>query len=191
MSEVTHILAQIEQGDQTALEKLFPLVYDELRKIAAAKMAREKPGQTLQATALVNEVYLRLAGGTSAQHWKSRAHFFGAAAEAMRRILVDQARRKSASKRGGQRIRQEFDEASFFATRPDEEVLAVHEALDHLGAQDSLAAELVKMHYFGGFAVEEAAELLGMSRATGYRTWTYARAWLRALIEDEDKAKSD
>lgn len=185
MSDVTHILAQIEQGNQAASEQLFPLVYDELRKLAAAKLAHEKPGQTLQATALVHEAYLRLAGGTEAQNWTSRTHFFGAAAEAMRRILVDQARRKSASKRGGQLVRQEFDEASLAAGRPDEEVIAVHEALDQLAAQDRLAADLVKMHYFGGFAMEEAAEILGMSRATGYRLWTYARAWLRALLEDE------
>src|SRR6188474_1740638 len=139
MSDVTRILSQIESGDHAASGQLFPLVYDELRKLAAAKLAHEKPGQTLQATALVHEAYVRLAGGTEAQSWTSRTHFFGAAAEAMRRILVDQARRKSAVKHGGQLVRQDFDEALAATTKLDEEVIAVHEALDQLHAQDRLA----------------------------------------------------
>jgi RNA polymerase sigma factor (TIGR02999 family) len=183
MSDVTRILSQIEHGDQEAAQRLFPLVYDELRKMAAAKLARENPGQTLQATALVHEAYLRLAG-SEAPGWTSRTHFFGAAAEAMRRILVDQARRKSAVKRGGEFARNQLDEALISVAGPDEEVIAIHEALDQLAAEDPAAAELVKMHYFGGFSMDEATELLGMSRATGYRLWTYARAWLRTLLED-------
>jgi len=186
MSEVTRILSQIESGDPSAAEQLLPLVYNELRKLAAVKLAQEKPGQTLQATALVHDAYIRLVDVEKAQHWDSRGHFFAAAAEAMRKILVDCARRKAALKRGGAVCRVEFDKApaDFFAiTRPDE-VLAVHDALDTLTAEDRLAADLVKLHYFGGFSLEEAAELLGMSRATAYRTWTYARTWLRAALHD-------
>ncbi len=184
MSDVTRILSQIEQGDSHAAENLLPLVYEELRKLAAAKLAHEKPGHTLQATALVHDAYLRLVDVEQSQHWDSRGHFFAAAAEAMRKILVDCARRKAALKRGGSAIRVDVDQADSFAiTRPDE-VLAVHEALDALAAEDRLAADLVKLHYFGGFALEEAAELLGLSRATAYRTWTYARTWLRAALQE-------
>jgi len=186
MSDITRILSQIEQGDSQAAEQLLPLVYDELRRLAAAKLAQEKPGQTLQATALVHDAYVRLVDVQQVRHWDSRGHFFAAAAEAMRKILVDGARRKAALKRGGVAIRVDFDKApadSFAITRPDE-VLAVHDALGALAAEDSLAADLVKLHYFGGFALEEAAELLGLSRATAYRTWTYARTWLRAALQD-------
>ncbi len=185
MSDVTRILVAIERGEPQAAEQLLPLVYEQLRQLAARQLAQENPGQTLQATALVHEAYLRLVGDHDAQHWNNRGHFFGAAAEAMRRILVDLARRKSAVKHGGELARGEFDERTLAAAAPDAEVIAVHEALDELAAHDQLAADLVKLHYFGGFPLEEAAELLGLSRATGYRVWTYARAWLRAsLVED-------
>lgn len=185
MGDVTQILASIEQGDPHAAEQLLPLVYDELRKLAAVKLAQEKPGQTLQATGLVHEAYLRLVGkGESNQPWNNRGHFFAAAAEAMRRILVENARRKSAAKHGGGMARGELEPSALAAAAPSDEVIAVHDALDELAAQDKLAAELVKLHYFGGFSLEEAAELLGMSRASGYRVWTYARAWLRASLQD-------
>jgi RNA polymerase sigma factor (TIGR02999 family) len=184
MNDVTQILAQIEQGDSNAADELLPLVYGELRRLAAAKLAQEKPGQTLQATALVHEAYLRLVKVDQAQQWNSRHHFFSAAAEAMRRILVDAARRKAAVKHGGQRNRQSLASADVAAAAPPEEVLAVHEALDRLTAEDSVAGDLVKLHYFGGFSLEEAADLLGVSRATAYRRWTYARTWLLAALND-------
>ena len=185
MSEVTRILSAVEQGDPNAAEHLLPLVYDELRKLAAIKLAQEKPGQTLQPTALVHDAYLRLVHGDNAQHWSGRNHFYAAAAEAMRRILVDSARRKAACKHGGGLVRNELDAGSLAADTPSEELLAVHDALDQLSAHDKRAADLVKLHYFGGFPLEEASELLGMSRATGYRLWTYARAWLRASLQDK------
>ena len=182
--DVTQILSQIESGDPTAADKLLPLVYAELRRLAAAKLAGEKPGQTLQATALVHEAFLRLIAHDSAQEFRGRTHFFAAAAEAMRRILVDQARRKATHKHGGLAKRQDIDisEISVFAS--PEEILQVHEALDALAEQDRQAAELVKLHYFSGFSLEEAAELQGLSRASGYRLWTFARAWLRAELQD-------
>ena len=179
----------MELGDDRAAEQLLPLTYDQLRKLATAKLAREKPGQTLQPTALVHDAYLRLVDVEQAQHWNSRNHFFAAAAEAMRRILVDNARRKASSKHGGELIRGEFDEMELSSTKPDE-VIAIHDALDDLVDHDPLAAELVKLHYFGGFPLEEAAEILGMSRATDYRTWTYARAWLRAIMLDDTRPLS-
>jgi RNA polymerase sigma factor (TIGR02999 family) len=186
MTDVTLILAQIEQGDTAAAEKLLPLVYSELRKLARAKLAHEPPGQTLQATALVHEAYLRLiGGGDEPRTWRSRNHFFAAAAEAMRRILVDAARRKAAVKYGGQHVRIPLAEGEVRTAAPPEEILAVHDALDRLALDDAAACELVKMHYFGGFSIEEAAELLAMSRATAYRTWTYARTWLKATLRDE------
>lgn len=190
MTDVTQILAQINGGDSSAAEQLLPLVYTELRRLATAKLAQEKPGQTLQATALVHEAYLRLIGEEESQHWNSRNHFFAAAAEAMRRILVDAARRKSALKHGGQRSRELINESEIATAAPAEEVLAVHEALDRLTVQDAVAAELVKLHYFGGFSLEEAAPLLGLSRATAYRRWTYARTWLRAALRDSDRTSS-
>jgi RNA polymerase sigma factor (TIGR02999 family) len=184
MAEVTRILSEMDGGDAQAAEQLLPLVYDELRRLAAAKLAREKPGQTLQATALVHEAYLKLVGDQPDRQWPGRTYFFGAAAEAMRRILVDQARRKAAAKRGGPE-RKHYDLDSQLAeTAPPEEVVAVHEALDRLHAADPLAAELVKLHYFGGMSLEEAGELLGMSRATAYRLWTFARTWLRAALDE-------
>ena len=197
MSDVTRILSQIESGDPSAAEQLLPLVYAELRRLAAAKLSQEKPGQTLQATALVHEAYLRLVeksapdpalANNHSPHWNGRGHFFAAAAEAMRRILVETARRKATSKHGGRLARAEFDEPLVAqAEQPEqpEEVIAVHEALDQLAAEDPLAAELVKLHYFAGFSLEAAAELLGMSRATAYRLWTFARACLKASIQDE------
>jgi RNA polymerase sigma factor (TIGR02999 family) len=183
MGDVTRILAEIDDRNPAAADELFTLVYAELRKLAAAQFAREKPGQTLQATALVHEAYLRLVG-SGTQEWSGRNHFFGAAAEAMRRILVDNARRKATVKHGGQHIRQSLDESEFATAAPAAEILVVHEALDRLAAEDRVAADLVKLHYFGGFSLEEAAELVGISRATAYRTWTYARTWLRAALED-------
>ena len=180
MSDVTQILSQIEMRDPSAAEQLLPLVYDELRKLAAAKMAHEKPGQTLDATALVHEAYLRLVGyeADQPQQWDSRGHFFAAAAEAMRRILVENARRKGRIRHGSGLERVEFDELSFSVQVPDEDVMAVHEALDNLERADADAAKVVKLHYFLGLSFEEIAQLLGMSERTAYRTWSYARAWL-------------
>jgi RNA polymerase sigma factor (TIGR02999 family) len=184
MSDVTRILTQIEAGDQAAAEKLLPLVYDELRRLAGALLAGEKPGQTLQATALVHEAYLKLVGNDPARPWPGKTYFFGAAAEAMRRILVDQARKKSAAKRGGPEARRQPLDSDLADSAPPAEVIAVHEALDQLQIHDSLAAELVKLHYFGGMPLEDAGKLLGMSRATAYRMWTYARTWLRAYLDE-------
>lgn len=185
MSDVTRILSQIESGDMSAVSQLWSLVYDELRRLAASKIANEKPGQTLQGTALVHEAFIRLVDTDRPQDWSGRNHFFSAAAEAMRRILVDVARRKSAIKHGGLASREEFQEDSIVSVARPDEVLAVHESLDELSAEDPVAADLVKLHYFAGFSLEEASEQLGMSRATAYRTWNYARAWLRANLEKE------
>jgi RNA polymerase sigma factor (TIGR02999 family) len=182
MSEVTRILSAIEEGEPHAAEQLLPLVYDELRRLAAGKLAQEKPGQTLQATALVHEAYLRLVDVDKAQHWKSRGHFFVTAAEAMRHILVDRARRKRSRKRGGDRVRVEFDEANFAVAQDSEEVLAVDEALARLAAADPQAAELVKLRYFAGLSIPEAAESLNISPRSADRLWAYARAWLRRAI---------
>ena len=185
MSDVSRILSQINSDDPSVAEQLLPLVYDELRKLAAAKLQQEPSGQTLQPTALVHEAYLRLVDVKLAQHWKSRGHFFAAAAEAMRRILVENARRKTALKHGGNFERRELrDDSVAEASRPHE-IIAVHDALDGLAAEDSIAAELVKLHYFSGFSLEEAAELLNLSRATAYRNWTFARAWLRASMDND------
>ena len=183
MSEVTRILSALEQGESQAAEQLFPLVYDELRRLAAQKLAQEKAGQTLQATDLVHEAYLRLVDGEQARGWKSRGHFFAACAEAMRHILVDRARRKRSRKRGGDRARVELDEASLAAAGDAEEVLAVDEALAGLAAADARAAELVKLRYFAGLSLPEAAEALNMSPRSADRLWAYARAWLRRAIE--------
>jgi RNA polymerase sigma factor (TIGR02999 family) len=178
MSDVSRILDQIRQGEPAAAEKLLPLVYDELRKLAAAKMVLEKPGQTLEATALVHEAYIRLVGQAPDQHWDHRGHFFAAAAEAMRRILVENARRKRRIKRGGGVRRVELDNDFPVVEGPVEDVLAVDEALQGLAGQDSRTAELVKLHYFAGLTIEQAAEVLGISPRTAYRSWAYARAWL-------------
>jgi len=190
MSKVTQILAAIGRGEPAATEQLFPLVYDELRKLAAAQLAREKPGQTLQATALVHETYLRLVGGQESEvrgqesgMWEGRSHFFAAAAEAMRRILVEAARRRQSLKRGGNFVRQDIDELDVPLQQPPEEVLAVHEALGKLAAIDGRAAELVKLRYFAGFTMKEAAEILGIAPRTADDVWAYARAWLAAEIQ--------
>ena len=183
MADVTQILSEIEQGDQSAAEQLLPLVYNELRQLAAAKLAHEKPGQTLQPTALVHEAYLRLVDQKAPFLWNSRRHFFAAAAEAMRRILVDRARERLTLKRGGGWKSADIEADEVAKEPPPEEVIAVHDALDALKAEDPLAADIVQLHYFSGFSIEEAATLLSMSRATAYRLWTYARASLRALIE--------
>jgi len=190
MTEITRILSAIEQGDPRAAEQLLPLVYDELRKLAAAKLAHEKPGQTLQATALVHEAYLRLvepaSGEASArrdQHWSGRGHFFAAAAEAMRRILVENARRKKRHKRGGGRARLELDEHQLVAPQTAEDLLALDEALSQLMTKDPKAAELVKLRYFAGLTVKEAAEILGISPRTADFLWAFARAWLFRKIQ--------
>jgi RNA polymerase sigma factor (TIGR02999 family) len=185
MADVTRVLSAIEEGDPSAAEQLLPLVYDELRKLAAQKMAQEKPGQTLQATALVHEAYLRLVDVEKAQHWNSRGHFFGAAAEAMRRILVDSARRKQRPKHGGARQRVELDEAYSLACTPSDDLLALDEALAKLASIEPAKAELIKLRYFAGLSLNEAAEALDISRATAKRYWTYARAWLYAEIDPE------
>jgi RNA polymerase sigma factor (TIGR02999 family) len=189
MSDVTRILSAIEQGDPHAAEQLLPLVYNELRKLAAHKMKQEKPGQTLQATALVHEAYLRLvaSGRASAPrepHWNSRGHFFAAAAEAMRRILVDSARRKGRPKHGGDRQQVDLDQALSVAD-PREDLVALDDALAKLAAQEPIKAEVVKLRYFAGLSVEETARCLGISPATVKRHWTVARAWLFAALSEK------
>jgi RNA polymerase sigma factor (TIGR02999 family) len=182
MSDVTRILSAIEAGDPSAAGQLLPLVYDELRQLAAQKLAQEKPGQTLQATALVHEAYLRLVGNSAEPHWNSRRHFFAAAAEAMRRILIDSARRKHAQKRGGQAQRVDLD-AIELAHRPaSDKLLAMEDALVRLAEKDPVKAELVKLRYFTGLTSQEAAAILGISTATADRYWAYARAWLQNEI---------
>jgi RNA polymerase sigma factor (TIGR02999 family) len=185
MTEVTRILAAIEQGDPLAAEKLLPLVYDELRRLAAQKLAQEKPGQTLQATALVHEAYLRLVDVKKAQKWNSRGHFFAAAAEAMRRILIDDARRKRADKRSAKSRRISLDDADCGYTPQDGELLAIDEALTLLAAEDPRAAQLIQLRHFAGLSVEDAAGVVGISRSTAYEHWAYARARLRCLLREE------
>jgi RNA polymerase sigma factor (TIGR02999 family) len=184
MGNVTQILSQIEAGDPAAAEQLLPLVYDELRKLAASKLSREKPGQTLQATELVHAAYLRLVDVQQVQHWNSRGHFFGAAAEAMRRILVERARQKLGPKRGGGAPHFALDEALDVTDAKADEILHVHDALDELAKESPVKAELVKLRYFGGLGHQEAAEALGLSRATADRYWAYAKAFLFAALED-------
>ena len=185
MSDVTHILNAIERGDPTATEKLLPLVYEELRELAAQKLAQEKPGQTLQATALVHEAYLRLIGLDNAPDWDSRGHFFAAAAEAMRRILVDSARRKASTKRGGGLERRILDEAQVETDEDADDLLALDEALSQLAETDQAAASLVQLRYFAGLTTEQAAAALGISVRSAYYTWSYARSWLRQAIRDK------
>ena len=185
MTDITRILSAIEQGDPQAAEQLLPLVYDELRRLAAQKLAQEKPGQTLQATALVHEAYVRLVDAEKVQRWDNRGHFFAAAAEAMRRILVENARRKKRLRHGGALGREELPPDGPAITSPVEDVVAVDEALDKLAAADPQTAELVKLRYFAGLTIEESAQLLGVSVRKAYTTWAYARAWLfRALGGD-------
>ena len=177
MNDVTRILSDIELGDAGAAERLLPLVYDELRKLAARRLKREDPGHTLQATALVHEAYLRLVGRDETRSWNSRGHFFAAAARAMRRILVDNARRKGAQKRGVGLERRPLDEVA--APQPDDELLALDEALQALAASDPVKARLVELRYFAGLTGEQAARVLGISPATADRHWAFAKAWLR------------
>ena len=182
MSDITHILAQIDQGDPAAAEQLLPLVYDELRKLAAARLEQEKPGQTLQATALVHEAYLRLVDVQTAPQWNSRGHFFGAAAEAMRRILVESARRKKQIQRGGELARVALEECEPAAKEKPSEILALDESLAGLEAHDPLAASVVKLRYFAGLTIPEAAAALGIPLRTAERNWTYARTWLHRQL---------
>jgi RNA polymerase sigma factor (TIGR02999 family) len=190
MKNVTSILSAIEEGDPKAPEQLLPLVYEELRKLAAQRLARESPGQTLQATALVHEAYLRLIGPETPS-WNGRGHFFAAAAEAMRRILIEHARRKRAEKHGGNLERIELDGVDLPETAPSEDILAVDEALSKLAAEDPTKAELVKLRYFGGLSVEDAGRVLGISRATADRYWAYARVWLYSELSEAGARGSD
>ncbi len=186
MSEVTRILNAIEQGEPQAAEHLLPLVYDELRRLARYKMADEKPGQTLDGTALVHEAYLRLVGSEMDRKWEGQRHFFAAAAEAMRRILIENARRKGRLKRGGELRRVQLDDRQIVLSADPDELLAVDEAIVALAEVDPQAAELVKLHYFTGVTIEEAAKLLGIPARSAYRDWSYARAWLYRFLSDND-----
>ena len=189
MTDVTRILSRIEQGEAGATEQLLPLVYEELRKLAARKMAQEASGQTLQATALVHEAYIRLVDVEKAQHWDSRGHFFAAAAEAMRRILVEDARRKNYHRHGGRQQRVTLNESWVRkdTTISPDDLLALDEALQKLEAQDSAKAELVKLRFFAGLTADQAAKALGISHATAERYWAYARSWLRLEVMGEDQ----
>lgn len=185
MSDVTRILGAIDQGDARAVDKLLPTIYQELRQLAAQKLSREKPGQTLQATALVHEAYLRLVG-SEGQDFRGRTHFFAAAAEAMRRILIENARRKHRLKRGGDQEKVDLNEAILAVDGPSEQVIALDEALGRLAQDEPAIAELVKLRYFAGLTLEQAAELLDISRRTATRHWTFARAWLYRQIGRDD-----
>jgi RNA polymerase sigma factor (TIGR02999 family) len=184
MNDVSSILSAIDQGDPKASAQLLPLVYDELRKLAARKLAQEKPGQTLQATALVHEAYLRLVGGEPTPAWDSRGHFFAAAAEAMRRILVDNARRKRAEVHGGGRKRVELAEGDWLSRATPDEIVSLDESLSRMAEDDPTAAEVFKLRVFAGMSLDEAANCLGMSRTSAFRHWTYARAWMLAERQD-------
>jgi RNA polymerase sigma factor (TIGR02999 family) len=188
MSEVTQILQAIEKGDSAAADQLLPLVYSELRKLAACKMANEPPGQTLQPTALVHEAWLRL-GGSDGQLWIGRAHFFGAAAEAMRRILIENARRRKALRHGGGQERLDIQEVEVTAPAEDEQLLEIDDALGRFSILDQKKAELVKLRYFIGMTIEESAQTLGISEATAKRWWEYARAWLHAEVIAQHRSK--
>ena len=193
MPDVSRILSRIESGDRSAAEQLLPLVYTELRKLASARIAQEKPGQTLQATALVHEAYLRLVGEPTSdgcqqpRQWDSRGHFFAAAAESMRRILVENARRKKRLKHGGELARAEIEVADLPTRMKPEELIALDEALARLREQDPLKAQLITLRYFGGLTIEQAAEMLKISRVTAHRYWTFARAWLHQEITGEPR----
>jgi RNA polymerase sigma factor (TIGR02999 family) len=183
MGDVTRILAGIEHGDPAAAEQLLPLVYEELRSLAAQRLEREKPGQTLQATALVHDAYLRLVNAPEAQQWNSRGHFFAAAAEAMRRILVEQARRKQRERHGGGRRRVDLDTELCVTSEPDDSLVALDECLERLAKEDPQSAELVKLRYFAGLTIPQAAEILGVSPRKANFMWSFARAWLRREME--------
>ncbi len=185
MRDVTQILSASEQGDPHAASQLLPLVYDELRRLATQRLAHQTPGQTLQPTALVHEAYLRLVGDSAEKRWDNRGHFFAAAAEAMRRILVENARRKRSDKRGGGLVRHDLDDVQLAAPELDEELLALDEALDRLTAKDPIKAQLVKLRHFAGLTIEEAAQVLGISMTTANRYWAYARAWLHQEIQGQ------
>ena len=188
MSDVTRILSAIEQGDPRAAEQLLPLVYEELRRLAALRLAQEKPGQTLQATALVHEAYLRLVAPADAARWDNRGHFFAAAAEAMRRILVERARRKNRHKHGSERQRLSLEAAESSLLAPSEDLPALDEALTRLAAHYPIKAEVVKLRFFAGLTMPEVAQALDLSLVTVERYWTYARTWLYAQLADEDQA---
>jgi RNA polymerase sigma factor (TIGR02999 family) len=185
-SDITQLLNAVDNGDTGAASQLLPLVYDELRRLAAQKLTQEKPGQTLQATALVHEAYLRLVNVEQPQHWHGRGHFFAAAAEAMRRILVENARRKKRVKHGGDRAQQELHPDLVAAPEVTDDVLAIDEALTRLASQEPVVAELVQLRYFGGLTNKEAAEILGISPRTADTYWAYARSWLRAAVRGHD-----
>jgi RNA polymerase sigma factor (TIGR02999 family) len=191
MTDVTRILSAIEQGDPHAAEQLLPLVYDELRKLATVRLAQEKPGQTLQATALVHEAYVRLVDVEKAQQWNSRGHFFAAAAEAMRRILVENARRKRRVKHGGGHQRIELEEACPVVEPPSDDLLALDEALTRLAERDPVRAQLVKLRFFAGLTIPEAAQALGLSLATAERYWTFVRVWLYAELTGGEAQPSE
>ena len=184
MSDVTRILSQMESGAPSAAEELLPLVYDELRKLAADRMAQEKPGQTLQATALVHEAYLRLVEVDEPLPFRSRGYFFAAAAEAMRRILIDHARRKGRQKRGGNARRVDLEHVQLATDMPPDQLLLLNESIERLASEDGIAAQLVRLRYYAGLSLEQTAEVLGISVATAYRHWAYARAWLHCALEE-------
>lgn len=189
MSEVTQILSEIQKGNRISTNQLLPLVYAELKRLASRKMAMENPGNTLQTTALVHEAYTRLVGGDDLPCWDSRSHFFSAAAEAMRRILVERARSKQRLKRGGQRHREDLESIELEMPVPNVDILALNEALDELALEQPEKAELVKLRFFAGLTIEEVAQAMGISTATAGRMWRYARTWLAEKLADDDSAK--
>ncbi len=191
MSDVTRILSAIERGDRQLADELLPIVYDELRTLAAQRLTQEKPGQTLSATALVHEAYLRLVGPANAQGWASRGHFFAAAAEAMRRILINRARDKNRQKRGGVFRQIDLDQVESALETDDDELLALDEALEELAVEDVVAAELVKLRFFAGLTLPETAEAMGLSQRTAERQWAYARAWLYDRLRRDDSPTGD
>jgi RNA polymerase sigma factor (TIGR02999 family) len=190
MSDVTGILSAIEHGDPSAAEQLLPLVYDELRKLAAAKVAQERPGQTLQATALVHDAYIRLVDVDQAQHWNSRGHFFAAAAEAMRRILLNRARDKGRLKRGGQRSRVDLSSVELATDAPDDDLLAIDECIERLSAENPECVQVVKLRFFAGLSIDETASAMGISASTAKRHWAFARAWLFDALRCDDPPAS-
>jgi len=190
MNDVTQILQQIESGDPSGASRLLPLIYDELRQLAASRLRDEKPGQTLQATALVHDAYIRLVDVEKAQHWNSRGHFFGAAAEAMRRILIDQARRKKSDRAGGGLNRHGVEDTEIAISEPEIDLLVLNEALERFEQIDPPAAELVKLRYYAGLTIAQAADALGISSSTADRHWAYARAWLHAALKRDDASES-